>query len=69
MMSLTKFLTWQVYATMYRTDERALDGDDGFISNSSFLGVAFNTEDDPYDSIGLGRLTLKSLKNKGGGLR
>ncbi len=54
------------YAAMYRTDERALDGDDGFISNSSFLGVAFNTEDDPYDSYRFRSIDSQEFKEQGG---
>ena len=70
MMSLTKIS--RLAGLMLQCTEqikKLLDGDDGFISNSSFLGVAFNTEDDPYDNIGLGQLTLRSLKNRVGGLR
>ena len=54
------------YAAMYRTDGRALDGDGGFISNSSFLGVAFNTEDDPYDSYRFRSIDSQEFKERGG---
>ena len=41
------------FVAMYRTDGKPLDATDSWIDNASYVGVAFNTPDDPYDSYRL----------------
>ena len=41
----------QPYAQMFRTPGRGFDLDDMFISRSSYVGIAFNTKEDPYESF------------------
>ena len=36
------------YIAMYRTDGKPLDARDNFFENSSYIGVAFNTPEEPY---------------------
>ena len=48
--SLDSSVVLKPYAQMLRTTGRGFDLDDMFISRSSYVGVAFNTKDDPYVS-------------------
>ena len=45
--SLDSSAVLKPYAQMLRTTGRGFDLDDMFISRSSYVGVAFNTKDDP----------------------
>ena len=54
------------YAQMLRTSGRGFDLDDMFISRSSYVGVAFNTKDDPYVSYRFRNIDNVSFDERGG---
>ena len=54
------------YAQMLRTSGRGFDLDDMFISRSSYVGVAFNTKDDPYVSYRFRNIDNISFDERGG---
>ena len=54
------------YAQMLRTSGRGFDLDDMFISRSSYVGVAFNTKDDPYASFRFRNIDNISFDERGG---
>ena len=51
---------------MLRTTGRGFDLDDMFISRSSYVGVAFNTKDDPYVSYRFRNIDNVSFDERGG---
>ena len=55
--TLDSLVVLKPYAQMLRTTGRGFDLDDMFISRSSYVGVAFNTKDDPY-AVSYTHLTL-----------
>tara|TARA_B100000029_G_scaffold516597_1_gene631592 strand:+ start:21375 stop:22901 length:1527 start_codon:yes stop_codon:yes gene_type:complete len=44
------------YVFMYRTDGKPLDSRSGFFEGSSYVGVAFNTPESPYENYRLGSI-------------
>ena len=54
------------YAQLLRTKGRGFDLDDMFISRSSYVGVAFNTKDDPYVSYRFRNIDNVSFDERGG---
>jgi len=54
------------YAQLLRTKGRGFDLDDMFISRSSYVGVAFNTKDDPYVSYRFRNIDSVSFDERGG---
>ena len=54
------------YAQLLRTEGRGFDLDDMFISRSSYVGVAFNTKDDPYVSYRFRNIDNVSFDERGG---
>jgi len=55
------------FVAMYRTDGKPLDATDSWIDNASYVGVAFNTPDDPYDSYRLRSIDERLLFDQVGG--
>ena len=55
------------FVAMYRTDGKPLDSTDSWIDNASYVGVAFNTPDDPYDSYRLRSVDERLIFDQAGG--
>ena len=64
--SLESSVPLKPYAQMLRTSGRGFDLDDMFISRSSYVGVAFNTKDDPYASYRFRNIDNVSFDERGG---
>ena len=64
--SLESSAVLKPYAQMLRTSGRGFDLDDMFISRSSYVGVAFNTKDDPYVSYRFRNIENVSFDERGG---
>lgn len=64
--SIDSSLVLKPYAQMLRTSGRGFDLDDMFISRSSFVGVAFNSKDDPYSSYRFRNIDNVSFDERGG---
>tara|TARA_B100000963_G_scaffold106001_1_gene92017 strand:+ start:18 stop:1553 length:1536 start_codon:yes stop_codon:yes gene_type:complete len=64
--SLNSSVVLKPYAQMLRTTGRGFDLDDMFISRSSYVGVAFNTKDDPYVSYRFRNIDNVSFDERGG---
>ncbi len=54
------------YAQMLRTSGRGFDLDDMWISRSSYVGIAFNTKDDPYASYRFRNIENVNFDERGG---
>ena len=64
--SLESSTVLKPYAQLLRTKGRGFDLDDMFISRSSYVGVAFNTKDDPYVSYRFRNIDNVSFDERGG---
>ena len=64
--SLDSSVILKPYAQMLRTPGRGFDLDDMFISRSSYVGVAFNTKDDPYVSYRFRNIDSINFDERGG---